>query len=302
MHSTTLSFFAILATLSSSAAAQVPGACALEDAAFQTLDGGCKDLTSGLIWSADYFQVYQSSGASVLTFSAATDYAQNLVEGGFDDWRLPTQAELLDLHANGGAAHLNLPDPLFYHWSSTKSGRQRYIVNIASGDSFSVNRTSTMMVICVREVSSGGGGNGNGGGRPGGGNGNNNRVAGPAAIGQAPQGVRFVRGGLVHVHLTAPEHADRAFVVAASSAPATASVLPSIDAWLGATNGLSLVAPGKFDPSGRAHMAFERTSLDRLAADGVDVRLGVLVLDPEADRRAIVDAFLVHRQPSGRPR
>ena len=56
-----------------------PGACAVEDNDFRTEDGGCKDLQTGIVWSA-----YSLSLNPPMTFTweEAIAYCDDLVEGG----------------------------------------------------------------------------------------------------------------------------------------------------------------------------------------------------------------------------
>ncbi len=52
----------------------------------------CKDLTSGLVWSA--------RASSTMTWSNAISYCDNLTEGGYTDWQLPTISQLRTLIQN----------------------------------------------------------------------------------------------------------------------------------------------------------------------------------------------------------
>ena len=51
----------------------------------------CKDLSTGLMWSAKSLD---------LDWSPAVTYCENLIEGGFDDWKMPTINELRTLIRN----------------------------------------------------------------------------------------------------------------------------------------------------------------------------------------------------------
>jgi hypothetical protein len=89
-------------------------ACVLEDEFFVTADGGCKDLRTGLVWSL------QVPGA--VSWDYTRDYGENLVEGGFDDWRMPTVEELETAFANGAPTHFVYHTGDFLFWSSEHRG------------------------------------------------------------------------------------------------------------------------------------------------------------------------------------
>jgi hypothetical protein len=89
-----------------------PGACRCNDnASYATREGGCKDLASGIVWSAV---------ADPSSQSDAVSWADVLVEGGKDDWRLPTVREAEQLDRNGGARRaVPLPERI---WTSNVVG------------------------------------------------------------------------------------------------------------------------------------------------------------------------------------
>ncbi len=64
-----------------------PGACAQETAQWQTGQGGCQSQGSKLV----YGSISASAGYSS---ASATTYCDQLIEGGFSDWRITTQGEL----------------------------------------------------------------------------------------------------------------------------------------------------------------------------------------------------------------
>jgi hypothetical protein len=105
-----------------------PGACRVEDERFATSEGGCKDLATGLVWSALFAQSDEWYGAiwdarsgpvadawdlgrtnDFAPGAALNDYnpaaaCHNLAEGGYQDWRVATSVEALSLytHMAGG--------------------------------------------------------------------------------------------------------------------------------------------------------------------------------------------------------
>ncbi|MDH3328865.1 MAG: DUF1566 domain-containing protein [Desulfobulbaceae bacterium] len=54
-------------------------------------DGICLDIRTGRMWQVE-------RGGSFSSLQEAEQYAANMKIGGHNDWRLPTRAELYDLH------------------------------------------------------------------------------------------------------------------------------------------------------------------------------------------------------------
>lgn len=66
---------------------------------------------SGLVWS--------SVAPKEMTWSVAMTYAENLREGGYDDWRLPTIRELMSIFDyTQGEPEIAGFDPIDSYWSS----------------------------------------------------------------------------------------------------------------------------------------------------------------------------------------
>ncbi|MBI2606690.1 MAG: DUF1566 domain-containing protein, partial [Deltaproteobacteria bacterium] len=153
---------------------------------WQTIDGGCKDLTSGLVWSAlntavggaamnwsaavwdsatsgspspEPWQVARGitkdvSGTATVDANAAA-YCQNLVESGLSDWRVPTVGDFIaaDQHGAYNALKNSAPGPLWT--SSATNATQAYyygnFTSAASGTNYSYNNITTSYVVrCVR--------------------------------------------------------------------------------------------------------------------------------------------------------
>lgn len=140
--------------------------CKIEDATrFVTADGGCKDVRTGRVWSRNALS--PERGGSSWTFTGAKNLCSNLVEGGYDDWRLPTYTELKTVSANGAGTYLDvfyyitgdtkqLVQGDFPKWSSTtiKGGKYAYVVCLGSGaeqvNGWSTGGGSWTDVVCVR--------------------------------------------------------------------------------------------------------------------------------------------------------
>jgi hypothetical protein len=155
-------------------------------AGFQTIDGGCKDLNGGLVWSSRASSTYtwnqavwgQGSNATYLAktnnvnlglttdvdpsqpgyFTADTSgnagfaYCQQLVENGFSDWRLPTVWEMSGSRSNG--LNTAAPDTNFNYWTSTPwSAGNSYYFNIFSGVNSGGALSTLYSVRCVRNAS-----------------------------------------------------------------------------------------------------------------------------------------------------
>lgn len=155
-------------------------------AGFQTIDGGCKDLNGGLVWSARASSTYtwnqavwgQGSNATYLAkannvslglstdvdpsqpawFTADTSgnagfaYCQQLVENGFSDWRLPTVWEVSSSRANGLSTAA--PDTNFIYWTSTMwSAGNGYYINYSTGVNSGAAVSLLYSVRCVRNAS-----------------------------------------------------------------------------------------------------------------------------------------------------
>jgi hypothetical protein len=90
--------------------------CAVpDDASWQSTEGGCKDLQTGLVWTSD------NTGS--WSFVPGLDAALNSVESGFSDWRLPSIQEAQAAIAHGAATHVDSYLASYPHWSTSLTGR-----------------------------------------------------------------------------------------------------------------------------------------------------------------------------------
>lgn len=118
----------------------VPGACQVDDAAFLSAEGGCRDEETGLVWSRRLPKARQQG---------AVNRCRNLVESGYDDWRLPTANELRGMARNGGRSHL-AGGSSSRLWSKSRDGEDGVTVKMSSGAKTRTARTAKRAVYCVR--------------------------------------------------------------------------------------------------------------------------------------------------------
>jgi hypothetical protein len=80
----------------------IPGDCYITNARYKGMDGGCKDMTTGRVFSA--------ISDEIMKFDSALRYCDELEEGGKDDWRLTTFDDLTEIApGNIGRFVLALP-------------------------------------------------------------------------------------------------------------------------------------------------------------------------------------------------
>ncbi len=159
-----------------------PHTCVLEDSRFATLEGGCKDKSSLLVWSLKaptaltWYQAiwgsttapfnvqpdgddggrlndYDSSLFGTAPDNSVTNYCHDLVEGGFTDWRMPTYAEILDVHAAGVGAktHFSNVTSVYIHSSTSVVGTsQIWFLNFFNGYSSTWDKANLGDIFCVR--------------------------------------------------------------------------------------------------------------------------------------------------------
>jgi len=126
--------------------AGAPGDCAVVGNGWTSSNGGCQD-PSGRVWAASRM----GQGGPQATYSQDRTYCADLVEGGYDDWRLPTTAEFRTAVGYSAAAHLNLPDQGWGRWlSETKGKMWGYGGVFQNGSINQTLQTSTLDVMCVR--------------------------------------------------------------------------------------------------------------------------------------------------------
>ncbi|MFA5173440.1 MAG: DUF1566 domain-containing protein [Candidatus Paceibacterota bacterium] len=117
------------------------------------------DILSGLVWSApsnfplsNQFVINKEgkiSGGAALGFCAALN---KIKYAGFDNWRLPTQKELMQGYIDGASS--SLLDKPYYFWSGTEflgDATRAWRMNLRAGDVTSSLKKEelTNSVICV---------------------------------------------------------------------------------------------------------------------------------------------------------
>ncbi|MES1206307.1 MAG: DUF1566 domain-containing protein [Pseudomonadota bacterium] len=125
------------------------------------MDGTVSDPMTHLMWQQ---QVPTTGGASEdgnLTWTAANTYCATLAAFGHDDWRLPTEIELVSLldYSNLGQGHPSIdgavfPDtPLAAFWSSTPlagAATNAWTVYFDAGFTYAYDLGTVARVRCVR--------------------------------------------------------------------------------------------------------------------------------------------------------
>jgi hypothetical protein len=152
--------------------------CLVDGAGFQTRDGGCKDLTSGLVWSAispttmNWHSVVWDStvtgaapdafdeGRVKDTVDATVDlnyasYCKSLVQSGYEDWVPPSLPQAQAVGVNGYAGNVKTLDTngvnrsAQYMWTATGSGIVIHNGNMSGTGAQALNN-SGFYARCVR--------------------------------------------------------------------------------------------------------------------------------------------------------
>lgn len=114
------------------------------------VQGIVTDLVTGLVWQRE-------SDGNWYTWNQARSYCDGLVQGGYQDWRLPTRIELvslIDYTKSFPAIDTAFPNTLNDgYWTSTKwagGGGQVWTVYFDDGDVDYLPDSSTYQARCVR--------------------------------------------------------------------------------------------------------------------------------------------------------
>jgi len=117
--------------------APIKNICSGQSSRFLTIDGGCKDLETGFVWS--------DVAPQPLSHANAVDYCINLTESGVSNWVLPTVNELVSISGDGGAAAGLRGEFNQWYWTS-----DQYRVNVRLGNSKSQDPRFSFNAICRR--------------------------------------------------------------------------------------------------------------------------------------------------------
>lgn len=158
------------------------GACFDEFNFYETRDGGCYDPSSGLVFSDDAPEslnwheaikgcfsgtecdIYVGDPQGTTDNSPETGYCQDLVESGYDDWRMPTKIEISSMIIPPNAPHYVSGPNYFFNLYILGSGTYVIVSDTANStngySTFHVNsagygfatpyKSSPMRVVCVR--------------------------------------------------------------------------------------------------------------------------------------------------------
>lgn len=159
--------------------------CATDDDRFASADGGCKDLSSGFVWSQSsgsgmtwHDAVWDSTGTGNAAPDADDDgrindyvaghkpgnpdnsvanYCKDLNEGGHTDWRLPSKTELTQVAGGLTSAYFNTSaSPAnYFHTGHTRYGdsRQTHVYRLTDGAASGQYKWTGFYAICLRDAS-----------------------------------------------------------------------------------------------------------------------------------------------------
>jgi hypothetical protein len=153
--------------------------CLANGAGWNTVDGGCKDLSTGLVWSAisgstmTWHQAvwaqatsgsttaepwetvrgltFDYSGTGVNYDSNASAYCHDLTESGLTDWRMPTLSEANAAYTDGSSTALKNASTAMWTASVSNSTQVSNYNLSTSGSSATQNMTSSLNTRCVRQ-------------------------------------------------------------------------------------------------------------------------------------------------------
>ncbi len=118
------------------------------------------DIVTDLATQLQWQDVVHSDGINAyINYDIATSYCQNLVQGSFDDWRVPTIKELTYLIDRGDVntfANIFENTSSWFYWSSTTNisdQTQNWGIDFTNGENARKSKAAAGFVKCVRGVS-----------------------------------------------------------------------------------------------------------------------------------------------------
>lgn len=267
---------AVGASLAAAAFAQTPpGACILEDTAFMTAEGGCKDLATGAVWSAE---------APIGNYAFAEAYCADLVEGGFDDWRIPTLTEMQEFCADGAYTHVQTGAPGWRYYVLTNGGNVGTIIALETCETKKKVAVwnSYLASFCIRGVTPQNGKGGKGGknktrSTPAGSGATED--SGPAQNRDEIQVHHEYSDGRWQIHVTAPRYRNMPYALVVSGLPVPAS--PSMPGTPEPAPAMTVLGELRtLDQQGRADVTIDALAR-RLRETTVKWHLSMVLLDGE---------------------
>jgi len=123
------------------------------------------DNNTGLVWQHqdenwyDTYNWYQAAGIYNAAYnSSSTDVCGSLTLGGYSDWRLPNELELMSI-VNYGTSNPAIDTAIFpntfwsFYWSTNIAGyfpEYAWVVNFLNGDAYGNGMSSGFNIRCVR--------------------------------------------------------------------------------------------------------------------------------------------------------
>ena len=143
---------ALMVTSSRAGAAKATSGhvCANESDGFVTAEGGCRDLATGLVWGTKNM----GHGGAGWGWRSARRLIEDSAEGGYEDWRLPSVAEVQAVLADGAAEHFggnHVFDADHSLWSADKTADRTLGVNSETGVARPYVEEAALYFVGVRE-------------------------------------------------------------------------------------------------------------------------------------------------------
>lgn len=119
--------------------------CKIEDGQFKSREGGCQEIATGVTWGMRL--------AQPMTVDEAEAACKSYVDGGYDDWTLPTKNDLVRLGESGNAAaYFDFPSSGMFFWAThPNSLTLPQAVDLMTGERLTMELSDKSAVVCVRK-------------------------------------------------------------------------------------------------------------------------------------------------------